>query len=282
MHRQYLREIKETLSAKNYPQSDAEDLLLHCLRISYTDLYSRDIDMTPDEIAATSHMVERRLNGEPIAHIIGSKEFLGQTFKVTADTLIPRPETEILVNEVIKRFKSSNITSARILEIGTGSGCIIVSIIRALKNSGYNVTGVAIDISEAALLVARENAEVMAVSDSIEFIRCSIGDFTDRNFDIVISNPPYIPTNDILSLETSVKDYEPHIALDGGSDGLDFYREIAKILSEIEKCILGIEFGIGQSSAILDILGKQHNIEIIRDLAQIERIIICEKNEIHL
>jgi release factor glutamine methyltransferase len=278
MYRQYLREVKNLFKSKNYPQSEAEDLFINCLKVSYTDLFTKDIDITQSDISAISHMVERRLSGEPLAHILGNKEFFGRSFKVTKDTLIPRPETEILLSEVIKRFKSSKITSARILEIGTGSGCIIISLIRELKDAGYNVTGVAIDISEEALAVARENAKTIKVSDSIEFIKCRVEDFTDRNFNIVVSNPPYIATNDILSLEPSVRDYEPHIALDGGSDGLDFYREIAKIVSEMEKCIVGLEFGIGQSREILKIIDRQDNVTIVRDLGQIERVIIYEKN----
>lgn len=277
MDRYYLREIKSLFSSCEYPPSDAEDLLMYILKVSYTDLYTGNLQLESDQVNELKQMIDRRLKGEPIAYIVGYKEFLSSHFKVTSDTLIPRPETEILVNEIIKRIKEKNIEQVRILEIGTGTGCIIISIIKELQNESISISGVAIDISERALEIARYNGKALEVSDKIEFINCDLKDFNQNDFNIVVSNPPYIPSNDIFSLETSVKDYEPQIALDGGSDGLEFYREIGKLVDKINNCILGVEFGIGQSNEILKIFDKFKEKRVINDLSNIERVIICEK-----
>ncbi len=273
MYKNYLREIKALFSSKNYPKSDLEDVVMHLLSINFTDLHTR-VQLNNEQKNALESMIDRRLNGEPVAHIIGYKEFLGRNFKVTSNTLIPRPETEILVNEVIKRCQEKD--SIKILDIGTGTGCIIISIIKELEKLGHKASGIAIDISDGALEVAKHNAETLGMSDKIKFINCDVRKFRERDFNLVVSNPPYIPSSNIPLLETSVKDYEPHIALDGGSDGLDFYRDIAKLASEIDCCIL--EFGIGQSEVILEIFNNFKEKKVIKDLKNIERVIICENS----
>lgn len=278
MDKHYLKEIKLLFNSHGYPTSDAEDLFMYILKVNYTDLYMSDFQLKDDQINELKHMIERRLKGEPVAHIIEQKEFLGRNFKVTADTLIPRPETEILVHEVVKKIKEKNITQVRILEIGTGTGCVIISIIIALEQEGINVSGVAIDISKDALEIAKYNAKKLGVSDKIKFINYDVKNFYENNFNVVVSNPPYIPSNDICFLENSVKDYEPKIALDGGTDGLDFYREIARLVNRINNCILAVELGVDQSDKILKIFYNFKEKKVKKDISGIERIIICEKS----
>lgn len=278
MDKHYLKEIKLLFNSHGYPTSDAEDLFMYILKVNYTDLYMSDFQLKDDQINELKHMIERRLKGEPVAHIIEQKEFLGRNFKVTADTLIPRPETEILVHEVVKKIKEKNITQVHILEIGTGTGCVIISIIIALEQEGINVSGVAIDISKDALEIAKYNAKKLGVSDKIKFINYDVKNFYENNFNVVVSNPPYIPSNDICFLENSVKDYEPKIALDGGTDGLDFYREIARLVNRINNCILAVELGVDQSDKILKIFYNFKEKKVKKDISGIERIIICEKS----
>jgi release factor glutamine methyltransferase len=271
-----LREIKSLFTKYRYPESDAEDLFMDILKVSYSDLYMQEIDLKEQQIGQLKQMIDRRIKGEPVAYIIGYKEFLGHVFKVTNDTLIPRPETEILVNSLIKKIKERDRNEIKILEIGTGTGCIIISMLKELQNMGYNTSGVAIDISIPTLEVAKYNAEKLGMSDKIEFINCDMRDFVMRDFNVVVSNPPYIPSKDIFSLESSVESYEPHTALDGGIDGLDFYREIAKYTAKLDKYILGIEFGWGQSGAILEMFAHSSEKRIIKDLSQTDRVMICE------
>lgn len=278
MHRSYLREIKSLFLTKGYPESDAEDLLMALLQMSYSDIYMSEIDLNNHDINRLKQMIDRRLQGEPIAYIIGYKQFLGHLFKVTCDTLIPRPETEILVQGLINKITEKERKNIRILEIGTGTGCIIMSILKALQDKGHNdISGVAIDISKDALEVAKQNAIALDISNKIQFINCDIRDFIMYDFNVVVSNPPYIPSQDIFSLESSVQDYEPHIALDGGIDGLDIYREISQYILKLEEYILGIEFGIGQSSKILEIFNDCNAKQVIKDLSHIDRVMICEK-----
>jgi release factor glutamine methyltransferase len=280
MHRLYLREIRSLFTSYGYPESDAEDLFMDVLKISYSDLYMQDISLKDPQICLLKQMIDRRINSEPIAYIIGYKEFLGDIFKVTNDTLIPRPETEVLVHALINKIKERDRDDIRILEIGTGTGCIIISMIKILENAGYNnISAIAIDISKPTLEVAKQNAKELGTYDKIEFINCDMRDFVMRDFNVVVSNPPYIPSKDISSLESSVEGYEPHIALDGGIDGLDFYRDIAKYRALLNKHILGIEFGIGQGNAILEIFADYNGKQIIKDLSHIERVMICESSE---
>lgn len=275
MDKYYLREVKSLFNSAGYQASDAEDLFMDLLRISYSNLHTGDWQLEVEQMSELKEMINRRMKGEPVAHIVGYKEFLDWKFKVTDNTLIPRPETEVLVNEIVNKIIKRG--GKRILEIGTGTGCVIISIVKELLSKGISVSGVAIDISEAALDVARYNGKELEVSDMIDFIKCDVKDFDRYDFDVVVSNPPYIPSNDLLSLESSVKDFEPHIALDGGADGLDFYREIAQYIAKLGECILGVEFGIGQSNEILKIFDDLSEKKVIKDLGGIERVIICEK-----
>ena len=175
--------------------------------------------LTPVEKKRWEECVLRRKTGEPVAYIVGRKEFYSISFRVTPDTLIPRPETELLVDEVIRRNPES------LLDLGTGSGNIAVSV-------KYHLPGcriVALDMSEEALRIARENADFLLDFHDIEFVKSDFfSKLTDQKFDIIVSNPPYIKSKRISQLQPEIREWEPRRALDGGRDGLDAYRAILK------------------------------------------------------
>lgn len=185
--------------------------------------------------------IQRRLAGEPVAKIIGKKGFWKDEFIVSKDVLDPRPDSETLIEAVLGKFPDKNQT-LRILDLGTGSGCLLLSLLGEYKNA----TGVGIDISEKPLKIAKQNAH----TDRAHFFqRDMCQDLSDLGqFDIMISNPPYIPTDEIQNLNRDVKDYDPLLALDGGADGLDFYRALAK--QHLAPHIF-IEIGKDQESQII-------------------------------
>ena len=182
--------------------------------------------------------------------------------------LIPRPETEILVETALK-YVSPDKT---VLDLCTGSGAIAIAV---KKESGAQL--VATDVSEGALMLAKKNAEINDAD--IEFIQSDMFEgLSDRKFDVILSNPPYVETDDIATLQKEVKDFEPHVALDGGKDGLDFYRIIAKKAAEHlnENGVLILECGENQAKVVAELLKKYKNVEIIKDLENVERIVKAE------
>jgi len=209
--------------------------------------------------------IKRRLAGEPVAKIIGRKGFWKNDFVVSKDVLDPRPDSETLIEAVLEKFPDKDKT-LRILDLGTGSGCLLLSLLGEYKNA----TGVGIDISEKALAIANQNKGDQAA----KFIQCDMRqDLSDLGqFDIMISNPPYIPTAEIQTLATDVKDYDPILALDGGADGLDFYRALAK---QHLAPHLFIEIGKDQESQIIPIFEQQgwHFTQSWKDLGGITRIL---------
>jgi len=243
----------------NIPRLETEILLAYSLNLKRIQLYSQpERVLTKEELDRFKALVERRKKHEPIAYIVGYQPFMGLDFIVTPDVLIPRPETELLVETAIQFIKENKIKS--IADLGTGSGCIAVSIAKKVPT----IKIVATDASEKALELAKQNAKKHNVEDRIEF-------HLTANFslpfpvDLIISNPPYIPTAAIENLDPDVKDFEPRQALDGGKDGLDFIRK----LIELAPKHLIFEFGINQGSAIRKL---NPNITIIKDYSGIERI----------
>lgn len=210
-------------------------------------------------------MARRRQEGEPLWQIIGNADFYGYEIDINRNVLCPRPETEELVCEALKTITAES----KVLDLCTGSGCI--AIVVAAK-TGAVVT--ASDISEEALKTARSNAEKNKVQDRITFVRSDMFDGIEGKFDVIISNPPYIPSSDIQGLDTEVKDHEPIIALDGGADGLDFYRIIAATAAEklVEGGRLYLEVGINQANAVADMLSG-FEVTIKKDMQGIDRII---------
>ena len=209
----------------------------------------------------------RRSQNEPVAYILEKKEFWSKFFFVNRDTLIPRPETELIVEQLVKIFKNKEIS---ILDIGTGSGCILISLISELENS----KGVGIDISNKALIIAKKNLVKHALHNQIKFLNKSFDSKFNQKFDLIVSNPPYIKSNEIKNLKEDIRRYEPLIALDGGNDGLDLIKKIiykTKYILKV-KGMLALEIGNEQFKKVSEILLKNN--------FKIEHIIKDYKNNI--
>ena len=226
-------------------------------------------DFEVDNVDGFFALLDRRAKGEPIAYIIGKVEFMSLEFKVNRHTLIPRPDTETLVELAIEQIGDGN---AKFLDIGTGSGCIAVSVAKYCSNA----RGVAVDISSEALAMAKHNAGLHNVD--IEFIEMDIlTDFPKGEFDIIVSNPPYIEEGVIPQLENNVKDYEPFGALCGGTDGLDFYKRISGEARYALKAggMLAFEVGHTQHEAVAQIMKNDgySDIAAVCDLSGIRRVV---------
>jgi release factor glutamine methyltransferase len=215
------------------PRLDAELLAGSALRLRRLDLYLQfDRPLEEAQLGAIRELVRRRGDGEPVAHITGEREFWSRPFTVTPAVLIPRPETETLVGLALERARSIAAGGAgvRIADVGTGSGCIAVTLAAELPGATLTAT----DISEAALEVAAANAGRHDVATRIELLHGSWGEpLAGRCFDIVVANPPYIPSGELAGLERDVRDREPALALDGGSDGLDAYRPLLAAIAAV-------------------------------------------------
>ena len=218
---------------------DSELLLSKTLNKSREEiLVNLDIKVDQNQISIFQEYLNRRSKNEPIAYILEEKEFWSEKFIVNKDTLIPRPETELLVNKLIEIFKNKKIS---ILDIGTGSGCIIISLLNNLKQS----KGVGIDISKKALIMAKKNSLKFESKNRVKFFNKSLQNIFDKKFDLIVSNPPYIKKKDLKNLSDDIKKYEPRIALDGGNDGLDLIEKIIYKSKEILKLngMLALEIG---------------------------------------
>ena len=197
--------------------------------------------------------IDRRALKEPIAYIIQQKEFWSKNFEVNNKTLIPRPETELMLEKLINIYKKKSIN---ILDIGTGSGCIILSLLSELKRS----KGTGIDISLGALQIAKKNAKKLNILSNVKFQKKSINSFFSQKFDLVVSNPPYIRSSDLKNLEDDIKLHEPKIALDGGNDGLDLIKKVIYKAKEILKANgrLALEISNEQVLQVSKILEKNN------------------------
>ena len=204
--------------------------------------------------------ISRRAKKEPIAYIIGKKEFWSEDFLVSYETLIPRPETELLIYKVADFFKNKKIN---ILDIGTGSGCILLSILKELKFS----RGTGIDISAKAIQAAKVNSKNLNLLNRSRFKICDLNKYTIGMYDLIISNPPYIPSKDIKNLSKEIINYEPKTALDGGLDGLDLIKKVIYKSSHLLKRngLLAIEIGFNQYNKVSSILRRYRFREISRE-----------------
>jgi release factor glutamine methyltransferase len=258
------------------PRLDAEVLLSHILGKDRLYLYTHfDRPLDQRELAAYRDCVKKRVMRQPVAYITGCREFMGLTFSVSPDVLIPRPDTEILVEAAIDRLRQ--LEAPVVADLGTGSGAIIISVLRHVTKA----RGVAVDISAQALAVAEKNAEKLGVEDRLT-LRAGdlLAPLEGRLFDAILSNPPYIPLADIAGLEPEVRN-EPRLALDGGPDGLTFYR---RIMTEGPAYLqqggfIAVEIGIGQSEAVAE-LARQAGLTvnaIIKDYSGIERVVIASR-----
>lgn len=260
------------------PRLDAEVLLAHVLEKQRIYLYVHfDEPLQPGELAAYREMIKKRVLRVPVAQILGEKEFMGLTFKVTADTLVPRPDTEILVQAAVDRLRAmAGEEPLRFADIGTGSGAICLSVLHYLAGTVADT----VDISPAARAVAEENAASLGLADRITF---HTGDLLQPlsgiSFVAILSNPPYIPEADIAKLAPEVRLKEPHTALSGGQDGLDFYRRLANEAPAmlVPGGFTAFEVGIHQAGDVADLLKANPLIdrtEILPDYAGIDRVVV--------
>jgi release factor glutamine methyltransferase len=258
---------------------DAELLLLYTLGKDKAWLMAHDgEEISADDAGLYAEMLVRRCLGEPMQYIVGETEFYGLPFRVTPDVLIPRPETEHLVETVIEladRFKTP-----RIVDVGTGSGAIAVALASHLKGAAIT----AIDISAMALAVARQNAEMNGVLQRIDLAEGDLLEpVAERQFEIVVSNPPYVPEIDRATLSVEVRDHEPAIALFAGGDGLDIYRRLipASFGVLVAGGLVALEIGYGQSVSVGELLSASgfQQIESFSDLQNIPRVAVARRPE---
>ena len=212
-------------------------------------LINLDQIVNEKNISVFKAYLQRRSKKEPIAYILEEKEFWSKKFNVNKNTLIPRPETELLVDKLLKIYKEKKIS---ILDIGTGSGCIIISLLNNLKQS----YGTGIDICKNAILMAKKNALKYKLSNRVKFFNKSLENVFAKKFDLIVSNPPYIEKKDIKNLSEDIKRYEPIIALDGGNDGLDLIKKVIYKSKDILKLngLLALEIGNEQIKKVSKIL----------------------------
>jgi release factor glutamine methyltransferase len=261
------------------PRGSAEALLCRVLNLPRIELYLRhDRPLTAAETDAYRELLRRRVRHEPLQLILGSVEFAGVRIEVRPGVLIPRPETEELVERVAAEIAKSLEPVRRVLDLGTGSGCIAV----ALAKRFPAMTVDAVDVDYEALQLAAHNARLNDVGERVRTVLCDmlaprLFDLVTPPYDAVISNPPYVSERDFNSLAPEIRNHEPKQALTAGEDGLTFYRRIAELLPQLLQPggILALEIGIGQSKAVTALLGDSvHAIEISRDMSGIPRMLI--------
>ena len=229
---------------------DSEILLSKTLNKSREEvLINLDQKINDKEILIFNEYLLRRSKNEPLAYIIEEKEFWSKKFFVNNNTLIPRPETELLIDKLVQIFNKKQIT---ILDIGTGSGCIILSLLTELKSS----KGIGVDVSGKAVLIAKKNALKLNLSSRIKFLKKSFEAIFDKKFDLIVSNPPYIESKNLKNLSCDIKKYEPKIALDGGNEGLDVIKKVIYKSKNILKIkgTLALEIGNEQIKKVSNIL----------------------------
>ncbi len=269
----YSEELKEI---SDTPRLDVEILLQKVLgdvdRIYIHLNLNKEVET--DVYDEFLELIKQRLEGRPIAYIVGNREFMGLDFFVKEGVLIPRPDTETLVEEIIELCGDKKVD---ILDIGTGSGAITVSLAKYINNSNL----MSFDISDIPLEIGKINAIKNEVEERVEFLKSDLFSAiknSDNKFDVIVSNPPYIPKKDIVDLHTQVKDYEPYNALEGGEDGLNFYREITKQSVKYLKQggILAYEVGYDQAEDV-ELIMKNNGYSRIykkKDIQGIDRVVI--------
>jgi release factor glutamine methyltransferase len=275
------RAVAATLRAGGFdtPELDARILVGHALGLAHAALAAENRLLSPDECSSIAALLQRRLAHEPVARIVGDKEFWGLSLAVDGDVLVPRPDTETLVEAVLVAIDSAGgrTRAWRIADLGTGSGAILIALLKELPHA----FGVGTDISARALAVARRNAKRHGVGTRATFIAGDLSEALAPGFDIVVSNPPYIPSDDIAGLAPDVRCFDPIIALDGGADGLNAYRRIASDVRRILRPggLIACEIGIAQAEHATQILAEG-GIDVApaqADLAGIPRV-LCGRN----
>jgi release factor glutamine methyltransferase len=253
--RRLLEWTEDFLRKKGFeaPRLEAQILLAHTLGCKKIDLYVRHEEEPPeDKRAAFREMIKKRSEGMPVAYLVGHREFYSLEFAVSPAVLIPRPETETLVMEALRRIQP--LVSPRVLDIGTGSGAIAVAMAKQHKTTRV----IAVDASAPALAVAAANAQKHGVADRITLLEGDLfGPVAGQTFDLIVSNPPYIAQGEFSSLDVGVRDFEPRSALDGGPDGLNFYRRIAAEAANylVPGGSILVEIGATQEAAVRELFG---------------------------
>ncbi len=258
------------------PVQEAGVMLCQVLNCGRAYLYAHgDRELSTDERAVLDNMLAQRAKNTPLQYIIGDTEFMSLKFMVTTAVLIPRQDTEILVEKVIELAKEGSNAGLKVLDMCTGSGCIAVSIAHFCPESSI----VACDISEEAIKVAKANSDLNGVQNRVEFF---CGDLFEAfkgsyKFDFIVSNPPYIETETIIGLQKEVRSYEPELALDGGADGLDFYKRIIGKAPEYLNNLgwLAFEIGFNQGERVSALMEESFiNIQVIKDYGGNDRVVI--------
>jgi release factor glutamine methyltransferase len=278
-----IRRAAEKLTVAGIESSrlDAEVLLAHVIRKDRVWLFAHNTDTLNNDSASNyEHAVERRAKREPIQHIVGHQEFWGLDFTVSPDVLIPRPETELVVESAIRA--AGKMSGPLILDLCTGSGCIAISIAKHLVTSRIMAT----DRSGHALVVARENARNHGVADRIRFLEGDLfGPLEELDIqgkvDIIVANPPYVPARDLAALQSEVRDFEPETALIAGPQGTEIHQRIISTAPRYLKQhgLLIMEMGIGQTETLIQMVKASDAYdmpEVLKDLAGIERVIVAK------
>lgn len=245
-------------------------------------IFNGEKELNSEQEISFFNLIDKRKKFEPISHLIQKREFYGLDFFVNSDVLDPRPDSENLI-ELILEYQQNQNSSLNILELGVGSGCLSITLLKNLTNS----VGTAVDISEKALEIALRNAKTHEVDNKLQLLKSDLfANISPENlFDIIVSNPPYIPSKDISCLQQEVKIYEPHLALDGGIEGLDFYKRIAELSKNFLKKDgkIFLEIGYGQKEDIEEIFNKNgfELTNVKKDLSNIDRA-LCFSPKIFL
>ena len=273
-----LTKSKNILKKNNIPSAslDCELLLSSSLNISRELLFMNHTEkINDDQLKEFYNLLDRRKKKEPIAYILNKKEFWNNSFYVNKNVLIPRPDTEILIEQILKNYSKDDTLS--VLDIGTGSGCIVLSLLKLFKN----FRGVAIDISKKALNVAKYNAKMHQLDNRVKFFKSSVDNFFKGKYDLIVSNPPYINNKSLKYLDEGIFKYEPVVALEGGDDGLSLITKVilksSKLLKKGGKLVL--EIGFDQKYKVIRLLKseKYYVNKIIYDYAKNPRCVISTK-----
>jgi release factor glutamine methyltransferase len=248
---------------------DSEVILSYILKISREKLLTKEDKVCNENIIKFRSLISRRLKQEPVAYIIEKKEFRSEDFFVDKKSLIPRPETELLIEPIVKIFKNKNLF---FLDIGVGSGCIIFSILKELNHS----KGIGIDICKKAILNAKINLNRFNLKNRVKLLNKSFDQVLNKKFDLVVSNPPYIVKREINRLANDIRKFEPKVALDGGNDGLDVVKKVIYKSKEILKLkgVLALEIGRGQYPSVARVL-RENNFRQIRIVKDYQSNIRC-------
>ena len=258
------------------PNLDAKIIFKHILSVDNEQFeLCKKNEISSKITKSYFELIDRRIKREPIAYITNKQSFWNDEFKVTKDTLIPRPETELILESVISYFPDKKI-DLNIADLGTGSGCIIISLLQEY----INANGIGIDISKEAIKIANENKKLLKNHERLKLLEEDYAEYNLNGFDIIVSNPPYISQNS-LDIQKDVYDYEPHLALFSKNNGIEAYNKIiSNLASRIDKnFFLFLEIGLGQASEVTKLLKNNGFTEILTkvDLANIPRCVIAKK-----